>query len=137
MIIRIYQQTDKEQVIALWKEVFNPKKPHNNPETAINIKVKHNDNLFFVAEKDNQIIGTILVGFDGHRGWIYSLAVLQKFRSKGIGKSLVEKAVEELKKLGCLKVNLQINGDNATVLDFYKKSGFSIEDRISMGKTLY
>jgi ribosomal protein S18 acetylase RimI-like enzyme len=137
MIIRNYQQPDKEQVIALWKEVFNPKKPHNNPETAINIKVKHNDNLFFVAENDNQIIGTVLAGFDGHRGWIYSLAVLPKFRRKGIGGKLVEKAVDELKNLGCLKVNLQIMEDNSGVQNFYRKSGFVVEDRISMGKTLY
>ena len=137
MIIRNYQQSDKEQLIALWKEVFNPKKPHNDPELAINIKIKHKDDLFFVAEKEKQIVGTILVGFDGHRGWIYSLAVLPKFRYKGIGKELVDKAVAELKNLGCLKVNLQIMGDNSYVLEFYKKSGFIVEDRISMGKTLY
>jgi len=50
---------------------------------------------------------------------------------------LVEKALNELKNLGCLKVNLQIMGDNSDVLEFYKKSGFIFEDRISMGKTLY
>ena len=137
MIIRNYQRSDKDQVIFIWKEVFKPKKLHNNPEIAIKIKVKHNDNLFFVAEENNQIVGTIMVGFDGHRGWIYSLAVLPKFRCKGIGQLLVEKAVDELKKLGCLKVNLQIENDNSNVVSFYEKIGFSTEDRISMGKTLY
>ena len=54
-------------------------------------------------------------------------------RRKGISTQLVKKAIGELKKLGCLKVNLQINSDNAEVVEFYKKNGFLIEDRISMG----
>ena len=136
MKIRNYHQFDKESVISLWKEVFNPKQYHNTPEVVINMKIKHNDNLFFVAEQDNKIIGTIISGYDGHRGWIYSLAVHPKFRRIGIGTSLVNKALGELEKLGCLKVNLQINNDN-DVIGFYKKNGFLIEDRVSMGKKLY
>jgi len=77
-----------------------------------------------------------MAGFDGHRGWIYSLAVSQKYRCKGIGTRLVNKALNDLKSLGCVKVNLQIKGDNRSVEDFYKKVGFSIEDRISMGMKL-
>lgn len=136
MKIRNYHQSDKESVISLWKEVFNPKKYHNTPEVVIDKKIKHNDDLFFVAEQDNKIIGTIISGYDGHRGWIYSLAVHTKFRRKGIGTSLVNKVLSELEKLGCLKVNLQINSDN-DVIGFYKKNGFLIEERVSMGKKLY
>jgi len=136
MKIRNYHKSDKESVISLWKEVFNPKKYHNTPEIVINMKTKHNDDLFFVAEQDNKIIGTVISGYDGHRGWIYSLAVHPKFRRIGIGTSLVEKVLSKLEKLGCLKVNLQINSDN-DVIDFYKKNGFLIEDRVSMGKKLY
>ena len=137
MKIRNYHQSDKESVISLWKEVFNPNKHHNDPEVAINMKNKHNDNLFFVAEEGNHIIGSIISGFDGHRGWLYSLAVHPKYRRKGIGTSLVNKALDELENLGCLKVNLQINSDKKTVIDFYEKIGFLIEERISMGKKMY
>jgi len=137
MKIRNYQPTDKKNVISLWEEVFKPDKIHNDPKTSIEQKTKQNDKLFFVAVEDNKIVGTIISGYDGHRGWLYSLAVSPKHRNKGIGTSLVKKAIEELKKLGCLKVNLQINNDNKTVVDFYKKTGFIIEDRISMGKTIY
>ena len=133
MKIRSYCLSDKDSVMALWKEVFNPQKSHNDPETVINMKIKQNDGLFFVAEENHQIIGTIIAGFDGHRGWLYSLTVLPQHRRKGLGTSLVNKAMEELKKLGCLKANLQIYSDNKEVVDFYKKIGFSIEDRISMG----
>lgn len=137
MKIRNYHQSDKESVISLWKEIFNPKKYHNNPEVAINMKNKYNDNLFFIAEENNQIIGSVIAGFDGHRGWLYSLAVHPSYRRKGIGTSLVKKALNELEKLGCLKVNLQIHGDNKIVIDFYEKNGFLVEERISMGKKLY
>ena len=124
MKIRNYHQSDKESVISLWKEIFNPKKYHNDPEVAINMKNKYNDNLFFIAEEDNQIIRSVIAGFDGHRGWLYSLAVHPSYRRKGIGTSLVRKALNELERLSCLKVNLQINDDNKTVIDFYEKNGF-------------
>lgn len=136
MKIRNYKPFDKNSIISLWKKVFNPQKTHNNPETTIDMKAKQNDGLFFVAEENNQLVGTIIAGFDGHRGWLYSLAVHPKNRRKGIGTQLMTKAIVELEKLGCLKVNLQINLENKEVVEFYKKNGFLIEDRISMGMIL-
>ena len=76
-------------------------------------------------------------GYDGHRGWVYSLAVEEARRHRGIGSALVDNIEEALKALGCLKVNLQVVGSNSSVVDFYEKLGFSVEDRISMGKRLY
>lgn len=134
--IREYKDKDKNEVISIWKDIFNSNKSHNNPNLVINMKIKQNDNLFFIAEENNQIVGTIIAGFDGHRGWLYSLAVIPKKRNQGIGKLLVNKALDELIKIGCLKVNLQIYSNNDLVINFYKKLGFSIEDRISMGKLL-
>jgi ribosomal protein S18 acetylase RimI-like enzyme len=90
-----------------------------------------------VAERNNTIIGTILAGYDGHRGWIYSLAVEPKFRRQKIGTHLLKKAIEELRKQGCLKINLQITGETSPLVDFYGALGFIVEKRISMGKTLY
>ncbi len=83
------------------------------------------------------MIGTVMGGYDGHRGWVYSLAVDERERHRGIGTALVEKIEQSLKALGCLKVNLQVVGSNSIVVDFYEKRGFSVEDRISMGKRLY
>ena len=136
MKIRRYHHSDKDSVVALWKQVFSPKKPHNDPARVIDMKIKQDDGLFFVAEEDHQVIGTIIAGFDGHRGWLYSLAVRLQYRRKGVGTLLVYKAITELKKVGCLKVNLQINADNYEVVEFYMKTGFLIEERISMGLIL-
>ena len=137
MNIRKFRQSDRDSVITLLKQVFNIKYVHNDPELSIDMKVKHSKDLLFVAEEDNLIIGTVMAGFDGHRGWIYSLAVNPDFRRKGIGSQLMKKAINELKSLGCLKVNLQIEKDNFDVVSFYEKIGFSTEDRISMGMKLY
>lgn len=76
-------------------------------------------------------------GYDGHRGWIYSLAVKPEFRGLGVGTRLVQGILEELKIRGCLKVNLQVLGSNRQVVEFYRKNGFTVEDRISMGIKLY
>lgn len=76
-------------------------------------------------------------GYDGHRGWIYSLAVKPEFRELGVGTRLVQGILEELKTRGCLKVNLQVLGSNRQVVEFYRKNGFAVEDRISMGIKLY
>jgi ribosomal protein S18 acetylase RimI-like enzyme len=134
--IREYKDEDKNEVISIWKYIFNYSKQHNDPELIIDMKLSHKDNLFFVAEENKQIVGTIMAGFDGHRGWLYSLAVISNKRNQGIGKLLVDKAIVELERLGCLKVNLQIISGKDSVISFYKKLGFSIEDRISMGKII-
>lgn len=138
MLIRNYNNKDRDEVIKLWNEVFPITSPHNDPLTSIDRKLAVNDNLFFVAESnDKKLVGTIMAGYDGHRGWIYSLAVNPDYRKKGIGTSLIKHAEKELLKLNCPKLNLQVLSSNKEVIDFYKQNGFSIEERISMGKKLY
>ncbi|HJN51475.1 MAG: GNAT family acetyltransferase [Pseudomonadales bacterium] len=136
MLIRIFNYKDATQVTSLWQEALPDDRPHNQPRTVINNKVAAQDDLFFVAEENSVVIGTIIAGYDGHRGWLYSVAVNPAFRNRGIGRQLVEHAVIALWKLDCLKVNLQVRGGNTQVVDFYKSLGFETEDRVSMGKLL-
>jgi len=75
LIIRPYLEEDKDGVVALWEKVFPDSSPWNVPEEDIERKLKVQRELFFVAELDKIIIGTAMAGFDGHRGWVYSLAV--------------------------------------------------------------
>lgn len=140
MKIQIVDFKDPEHrspVCELWKTVFGYETAHNEPDLAIDKKVAHNDGLFFVALADEKVVGSLMAGYDGHRGWIYSAAVLPEFQKKGIGTQLLDHGQKKLEELGCLKVNLQILGGNEAVNRFYTANGYAVEDRISMGKKLY
>ncbi|HEX3018790.1 MAG TPA: GNAT family acetyltransferase [Chitinispirillaceae bacterium] len=126
----------RSQVVNIWKSVFNYKDSRNDPEFLIDCKLSVNDNLFFVAVSQNQVVGTIMAGYDGHRGWIYSLAVIAENRNEHIGTKLLVHAENELKKLGCPKIKLQILKSNETVKEFYLKNNYQIEELICMGKEI-
>ncbi|MHC4995382.1 MAG: GNAT family N-acetyltransferase, partial [Planctomycetota bacterium] len=87
--IRIYEDGDEPEVIALWNGVFAYPAPHNDPALTIRKKVEADDGLFFVASLDGEVIGTIMAGYDGHRGWIYLLAVDETQRDNGVGSQLI------------------------------------------------
>jgi len=129
-------QSHRCQVIALWKTVFAYETAHNRPALAIDKKLAVNDGLFFVALADNTVVGTIMTGYDGHRGWIYSVAVSPSHRRHGIGSQLVAHAERALIAKGAVKINLQIMQGNEAVTAFYKSLGFCVEKRISMGKPI-
>ncbi|UCG69656.1 MAG: GNAT family acetyltransferase [Thermoplasmata archaeon] len=136
-VVELYNDSKhREQVIELWNSVFSSKDARNRPELSIDNKVSVKDDLFFIARDDNKVIGTIMAGYDGHRGWIYSMAVIPERRKLNVGTTLLKHAENELKKLGCVKINLQIFKDNESVIDFYLKNGYSVEERISMGKEI-
>ena len=126
----------RQQVIDIWTSIFGYSDQRNNPSLIIDKKIAVNDDLFFIAIEDGKIIGTIMAGYDGHRGWIYSMAVIPEKRNINIGTKLLKHAENELRKLGCVKINLQIHKNNEIVKNFYLKNGYEIEERISMGKEI-
>ena len=121
---------------ALWREVFPGAPAHNVPEEDIRRKGAVQADLFLEAEADGLIIGTVMAGYDGHRGWIHLLAVHPDHRLRGLGRALMAEAESRLAGLGCPKLNLQVRGGNEEVLAFYRRLGYSVEDRISLGKAL-
>jgi ribosomal protein S18 acetylase RimI-like enzyme len=137
MDLRPYRDADEQAVIALWSEVLPDSAPHNDPATAIRKKLAVERDLFFVAEDDGVVVGTVMGGYDGHRGWIYSLAVQPRHRRQGIAAALIRQLEAALAGRGCLKVNLQVRASNTGVIAFYEKLGYAVEERVSMGKRLY
>ncbi len=136
MEIRPFHESDKDAVVALWKDVFAPSAPHNDPARVIRHKLAVQREMFFVALVDGRLVGTVMSGYDGHRGWIYSLAVNPQTRRSGIGTALIERAERELAGAGCPKVNLQVVSSNSAIVSLYRRLGYAVEDRISMGKLL-
>tara|TARA_R110002049_G_scaffold305056_3_gene501136 strand:+ start:89162 stop:89578 length:417 start_codon:yes stop_codon:yes gene_type:complete len=136
MDIREYRISDRREVAELWGQVFPASAVHNNPYDVIDRKFATRDGLFFVATLENRVIGTVLAGYDGHRGWLYRLAVSTNQRRSGIGTALVRYAETRLARRGCLKVNLQVRVNNTEVVRFYESLGFHCEERISMGKII-
>jgi len=135
--LRVYQDaTDRAHVIALWEEVFGYSADHNVPSLVIDQKLRAGDALFFVCRESDRVVGTIMSGYDGHRGWLYSLAVHPLARKQGYGERLVRHAESELAARGCLKVNLQILESNKAVATFYERLGYCVEPRVSMGRRL-
>lgn len=135
VIFRPYNDaTDRADVVALWHEAFHYGTAHNDPALVIDRKLAVKDQLFFVAAIGDSVVGTTMAGYDGHRGWIYSVAVSPSQRMCGIGSRLVACAESALTALGCVKINLQIADGNETVIGFYEKLGFAVEKRVSMGK---
>jgi ribosomal protein S18 acetylase RimI-like enzyme len=124
------------QVVALWKTAFGYGTAHNKPNLVIDKKGEVDDQLFFVAVDDTAVVGTIMAGYDGHRGWIYSVAVSGSHRRQGIGSCLVSHAERALARKGCMKINLQIMEGNESVTAFYSSLGYSVEKRVSMGKRI-
>jgi ribosomal protein S18 acetylase RimI-like enzyme len=125
----------REQVIALWQSVFGYESKHNRPGLAID-KKREVDELFFVALDGPSVVGTVMCGYDGHRGWIYALAVATSHRRQGIGSRLMAHAEEALRRKGCMKINLQILAENESVAAFYASLGYAVEKRVNMGKLL-
>ena len=136
MEIRSYVESDQADVTALWRTVFPDSSSWNVPERDIERKLAVQRELFFVAVVDGQVVGTAMGGYDGHRGWVYYLAVSPHFRNRGIGTALVKRVEGALTQQGCPKVNLQVRASNDAVVDFYRKLGYEIEARLSMGKRL-
>jgi ribosomal protein S18 acetylase RimI-like enzyme len=93
--------------------------------------------LFLVAEAGGAVVGTVMGGYDGHRGWIYAVAVAPEHRRRGIGSALLRRIEALLKERGCLNVNLQVLASNPGAVAFYETLGFCIEERVSMGKRHY
>lgn len=135
MSYRRYRASDHDKLVALWQQVFPDDPAHNDPVSVLKAKLAVDD-LIFIAEKNDTIVAACMAGYDGHRGWLYAVAVLPQFRRQGIARELVNMTIQALKEIGCIKLNLQIRSDNVEVANFYQSLGFAVEDRMSMGVLL-
>jgi ribosomal protein S18 acetylase RimI-like enzyme len=134
-VIRTFSPEDEKQIIDLWEEC-NLVVPWNDPKKDIIRKVKHSPQHFFVGVFEKEIISTCMAAFDGHRGWIYYLAVKPEYRRKGFGKAMVNHAEKVLIEEGCPKIDLMVRENNREVISFYENYGYNSESVVVMSKRL-
>jgi len=133
--IRQFRPSDETDVVALWQEA-GLIVPWNDPRKDIRRKLGAQPELFLVGLDGGRIVAVIMAGYDGHRGSIFYLAVTSDLQRRGIGRQMVEEAANRLKAMGCPKVNLSVRTSNRSVIEFYRKLGYTVDDVVSMGKRL-
>ena len=129
MSIRLMTIDDYEKVYELWMSCAGMG-INNLDDSKENIEkfLKRNPDTCFVDETDNNIVGVIIVGNDGRRGYIYHTAVNPQYRKQGIAKSLVDTAMTALQKIGINKAALVVFNRNEIGNDFWEKMGFTVRD---------
>lgn len=135
MEIRCYRPDDEQTVIRLW-ERCGLIRPWNDPRKDIERKLSEQPELFLVGQHGADVIATAMAGFDGHRGWVYYLAVAPEQRGKSHGRQLMQAVERLLLARGCPKLNLQVRASNQDVLAFYRKLGYVQDDVVSLGRRL-
>lgn len=136
MSIRTASQSDEAAVIALWKAcklVVN----YNDPAHDFNFAVNGACSDVLVNEDEaGRITASVMVGHDGHRGWLYYVATSPDARGAGLGRAIVAASEEWLRARGVRKVQLLVRETNSEVVGFYEHLGFDVTPRILMGKWL-
>jgi len=135
MKLRPYQLTDKDELIALWHEC-GLLAPQNDPSKDIERKRKVDPDLFLVGIIEDNIVASIMGGYEGHRGWVNYLAVKPSQQRKGLGQQLMQEMETLLKQKGCPKINLQVRTSNPSVIAFYEAIGYANDHVVSFGKRL-
>ena len=134
-LIRPFAPRDTESVVSLWQDT-GLTRSWNNPHLDIQRKLAVQPELFLVAIDGDDVVGSVMGGYDGHRGWIYYLATSPRRRGEGIARTLVETVEEALLEMGCPKVQLMVREGNDGVLGFYDALGYERFDVATTGKRL-
>jgi ribosomal protein S18 acetylase RimI-like enzyme len=134
-VLRSYRPGDREALVSLWS-ICELTRPWNNPHRDIDRKLARDGDNLLVLEQGGQLIASVMVGYEGHRGWVNYLAVHPDHRRQGLGRLLMDVAERRLRDLGCAELNLQVRASNETATEFYRQIGYTVDDVVSLGKRL-
>ena len=141
--VRPFADEDEDAVVALW-HAAGLTRPWNDPHRDVERKKRVQRELFLVAEDPSsasgqgagELVGTAMAGYDGHRGWVYYLAVAPGRQGEGLGRLLMSEVESRLLELGCPKVNVQVRSGNDAVTAFYDRLGYTPDGATGLGKRL-
>lgn len=136
MQIREFKITDYDKVMQLWKESGLVIRPGDDID-GVRLKLQRDPDLFLLVEENDEIVGVVMGGWDGRRGWINHLAVKPSRQRSGIGSHLIRELETRLTRKGARKVNAQIYQSNKRSIQFFKAAGYEVHnDLIMIGKML-
>lgn len=131
-VIREMDICDYDAVIRLWGQTEHMSLRDADSKNSIELYLQRNPGLSFVALVNSEVIGAVLVGTDGRRGYLQHLAVSAECRGQGVGRTLVAASVSALAAMGIAKTHLFVYSDNVKAQTFYEKSGWFLRDDVRM-----
>lgn len=126
---------DGTAVVALWK-ACGLTRPWNDPDADFELARSAPNSTVLVARAAGAIAGSVMAGFDGHRGWVYYLAVAPEKRGCGLGRALMAAAEAWLKARGAPKIQLMVREDNGAAIGFYEALGLERQKVVTLGRFL-
>ncbi|SOB87319.1 Ribosomal protein S18 acetylase RimI [Sphingomonas guangdongensis] len=135
MMVRAAQAKDQAAVVALW-QACDLTRPWNDPAADFARAVAGPNSTVMVMEAVAGIVGSVMVGDDGHRGWVYYLAVDPTARRTGLGQQLMAAAEDWLMARGCPKLQLMVRDGNTAALAFYQELGLEPQAVVTLGRFL-
>ncbi|MHA6722274.1 GNAT family acetyltransferase [Sphingomonas sp. RS2018] len=134
-MIDVATASDRAVVVALW-HACGLTRPWNDPHADYDRALGGEASTILVVREGEAIIGSVMIGDDGHRGWVYYLATFPSARRRGIGRTLMAAAQDWLRSRGCPKIQLMVRDDNATAAAFYEAIGLERQKVATYGRFL-
>ena len=133
--IKPIEDRDIPEVIALWQRCGSTR-PWNDPEADIALARSSANATVLLGRDNGGLVASVLVGHDGHRGWVYYVTVDPEHRFKGYGRTIMSAAEDWLRARGIEKMQLMVRGDNTKVQAFYQSIGYFEQERVVFAKWL-
>ena len=133
--IKPIEDRDIPEVIALWQRCGSTR-PWNDPEADIALARRGANATVLLGRDNGALVASVLVGHDGHRGWVYYVTVDPEHRFKGYGRTIMSAAEDWLRARGIEKMQLMVRGDNTKVQAFYQSIGYLEQERVVFAKWL-
>lgn len=132
---RLAALDDCDAVIALW-EACELTRPWNDAAADFQRSVNGLTSDIILLEHEGHLTATVMVGDDGHRGWVYYLGVSPDHRDKGLGRTLMDAAEKWLRDRNAPKIQLMVRDDNEQAIGFYKALGYEVQPVVTIGRKL-
>jgi ribosomal protein S18 acetylase RimI-like enzyme len=135
LTIAAIEDDDVGEVVALWQRCGSTR-AWNDPAGDIALARRESNSTILLGRREGVVVASVLVGHDGHRGWVYYVTVDPTHRYRGYGRAIMTAAENWLRARGIAKLQLMVRGDNAQVHAFYQSLGYYNQERVTFAKWL-